>query len=111
MRLLYAGHGDGRARFAETEAHAKPGGYPRASLWKLLQVHRVSRHHRRDRGNCGRAPGICAMTDAPAKPEGLSVLDRPTYYIGKTVPRPNLEPLMQGRGAYVSDIELPRMVH
>ena len=34
----------------------------------------------------------------------LSALDRPNSYIGKTVPRPNLERLMQGRGLYVSDI-------
>jgi len=48
---------------------------------------------------------------APEKPEALSVLDRPNSYIGKTVPRPNLDRLMQGRGQYVSDIELPRMAH
>jgi aerobic carbon-monoxide dehydrogenase large subunit len=48
---------------------------------------------------------------APAKPDGLSVLDRPNSYIGKTVPRPNLERLLQGRGLYVSDLVLPRMVH
>jgi carbon-monoxide dehydrogenase large subunit len=51
------------------------------------------------------------MTAPPAKPEPLSVLDRPNSYIGKTVPRPNLDRLMQGRGQYVSDIELPRMAH
>jgi len=51
------------------------------------------------------------MTVAPVKPEGLSALDRPNSYIGKTVPRPNLDRLMQGRGQYVSDLELPRMVH
>jgi carbon-monoxide dehydrogenase large subunit len=50
------------------------------------------------------------MTEAK-KPDGLSVLDRPNSYIGKTVPRPNLERLMQGRGQYVSDMELPRMAH
>jgi len=43
--------------------------------------------------------------------EGLSVFDRPNSYIGKTVPRPNLDRLMQGRGLYVSDMELPRMAH
>lgn len=43
--------------------------------------------------------------------QGLSVLDRPNSYIGKTVPRPNIERLMQGRGLYVSDLELPRMAH
>ncbi len=51
------------------------------------------------------------MTEKAARPEALSVLDRPNSYIGKTVPRPNLDRLMQGRGQYVSDIELPRMVH
>src|SRR5712671_3725548 len=49
------------------------------------------------------------MTGASTNPEGLSVLDRPNSYIGKVVPRPNLERLMQGRGLYVSDVELPRM--
>lgn len=43
--------------------------------------------------------------------QGLSVLDRPNSYIGKTVPRPNLDRLMQGRGQYVSDMVLPRMAH
>src|SRR5262249_4984318 len=51
------------------------------------------------------------MTAATGKLEALSVLDRPNSYIGKTVPRPNLDRLMQGRGQYVSDIELPRMGH
>jgi carbon-monoxide dehydrogenase large subunit len=51
------------------------------------------------------------MTVSSTNPEILSELDRPNSYIGKVVPRPNLERLMQGRGLYVSDIELPRMVH
>src|ERR1700761_6457629 len=51
------------------------------------------------------------MTIAAANSEILSVLDRPNSYIGKVVPRPNLERLMQGRGIYVSDMELPRMAH
>jgi carbon-monoxide dehydrogenase large subunit len=42
---------------------------------------------------------------------GLSVLDRPNSYIGRSVPRPNLARLLQGRGQYVSDIVLPRMGH
>ncbi|HMI15235.1 MAG TPA: xanthine dehydrogenase family protein molybdopterin-binding subunit, partial [Bradyrhizobium sp.] len=51
------------------------------------------------------------MTVAPANPLAISVLDRPNSYIGKVVPRPNLDRLMQGRGLYVTDMELPRMVH
>jgi aerobic carbon-monoxide dehydrogenase large subunit len=51
------------------------------------------------------------VTAGPPHRETLSVLDRPNSYIGKTVPRPNLDRLMQGRGLYVSDMELPRMAH
>ncbi len=49
------------------------------------------------------------MSDAV--PLGLSPLDRPNSYIGRSVPRPNLVRLLQGRGHYVSDLTLPRMVH
>lgn len=51
------------------------------------------------------------MNSIGTNPESLSVLDRPNSYIGKTVPRPNLDRLLQGRGSYVSDVELPRMAH
>jgi carbon-monoxide dehydrogenase large subunit len=44
-------------------------------------------------------------------PSALTALDRPNSYIGRAVPRPNLRRLTQGRGQYVSDISLPRMVH
>jgi len=51
------------------------------------------------------------MSSPPANKTALSELDRPNSYIGKVVPRPNLDRLLQGRGLYVSDIELPRMAH
>ena len=38
------------------------------------------------------------MNAASENPETLSELDRPNSYIGKVVPRPNLERLIQGRG-------------
>jgi carbon-monoxide dehydrogenase large subunit len=41
----------------------------------------------------------------------LSELDRPNSYIGRTVPRPNAPRLVEGRGQYVDDVVLPRMVH
>ncbi len=41
----------------------------------------------------------------------LSALDRPNSYIGRAVPRPNLGRLTQGRGQYVTDVTLARMVH
>ncbi len=42
---------------------------------------------------------------------GLSALDRPNSYIGRTVPRPNARRLAEGRGQYVDDIKLPRLAH
>lgn len=44
-------------------------------------------------------------------PQTLSALNRPNSYIGRSVPRPDLGRLVQGRGRYVSDLTLPRMVH
>jgi carbon-monoxide dehydrogenase large subunit len=44
-------------------------------------------------------------------PPVLTALDRPNSYIGRSVPRPNLHRLTQGRGQYVSDVALPRMAH
>jgi len=37
--------------------------------------------------------------------------DAPNSYIGRSVTRPNARRLTQGRGQYVDDIVLPRMVH
>ncbi len=44
-------------------------------------------------------------------PSPLTALDRPNSYIGRSVPRPNLKRLAQGRAQYVSDVMLPRMGH
>src|SRR5262245_24765915 len=38
-------------------------------------------------------------------------VDRPNSYIGKSVPRPNARKLVEGRGQFVDDMVLPRMVH
>jgi aerobic carbon-monoxide dehydrogenase large subunit len=51
------------------------------------------------------------MSDRKDLPPGLIALDRPNSYIGRSVPRPNLARLLQGRGQYVSDMTLPRMGH
>lgn len=51
------------------------------------------------------------MKIADDNPSALTALDRPNSYIGRSVPRPNLRRLTQGRGQYVSDITLPRMAH
>src|SRR5438067_1205944 len=51
------------------------------------------------------------MKIAEDQPSSLTALDRPNSYIGRSVPRPNLARLTQGRGQYVTDVVLPRMVH
>ncbi|MBI3436641.1 MAG: xanthine dehydrogenase family protein [Proteobacteria bacterium] len=51
------------------------------------------------------------MTITPDSPSVLTALDRPNSYIGRSVPRPNLRRLTEGRGSYVSDTVLPRMLH
>jgi len=38
-------------------------------------------------------------------------VDRPNSYIGRSIPRPNARKLVEGRGQYVDDLLLPRMVH
>jgi aerobic carbon-monoxide dehydrogenase large subunit len=40
-----------------------------------------------------------------------STVDRPNSYIGKSIPRPNAARLVEGRGQYVDDIILPRLLH
>jgi carbon-monoxide dehydrogenase large subunit len=51
------------------------------------------------------------MKIADDVPPLLTALDRPNSYIGRAVPRPNLQRLIEGRAQYVSDVTLPRMAH
>ncbi|HYZ43440.1 MAG TPA: xanthine dehydrogenase family protein molybdopterin-binding subunit [Xanthobacteraceae bacterium] len=51
------------------------------------------------------------MNIADHNPPILTALDRPNSYIGRSVPRPNLTRLTEGRDQYVSDVVLPRMGH
>ncbi|MGE0340677.1 MAG: xanthine dehydrogenase family protein molybdopterin-binding subunit [Xanthobacteraceae bacterium] len=41
----------------------------------------------------------------------LNKTDRPNSYIGRSVTRPNALRLLAGKGRYVTDIKLPRMLH
>lgn len=41
----------------------------------------------------------------------LHAIDRPNSYIGRSVPRPNAKRLLAGRGRYVTDLILPRMLY
>ncbi len=46
-----------------------------------------------------------------ADPGGLTFLDRPNSYIGRSVPRPNARRLLEGRGVYVDDVAVARLGH
>src|SRR5712671_2257608 len=111
MRLLHTRNVDSRTGPAEAGDRAKSGADTRTSVRQLLPLHRLSGHYRRGRDHGTGADGAQAMKVTSANTDGITVLDRPNSYIGKVVPRPNLERLMQGRGLYVSDMELPRMAH
>ncbi|MEM9107911.1 MAG: xanthine dehydrogenase family protein molybdopterin-binding subunit, partial [Pseudomonadota bacterium] len=41
----------------------------------------------------------------------LHQFDRPNSYIGRSVPRPDARRLLEGRGRFVDDLQLPRMLH
>src|SRR6185312_2350617 len=115
MRLLHARHARRGAGPAEERRRAEPRRHPRAHLRQLLPLHRLSRHRRRHRGSgAGKNKGPRrrqAMKISDDSPPVLTALDRPNSYIGRSVPRPNLHRLTQGRGQYVSDVTLPRMAH
>src|SRR5499426_3211010 len=111
MRLLYARHAAHRAGAAAQRRRAEPRHDPRASVRQLLPLHRLSGDHRRRRGG-GQGKGErMTMKITEDSPPILSALDRPNSYIGRSVPRPNLARLMQGRAQFVSDMTLPRMAH
>lgn len=42
---------------------------------------------------------------------GLTFLDRPNSYIGRSVPRPNARRLLEGKGVYVDDVPAARIGH
>src|SRR5881296_2268433 len=111
MRLLHARHAAHRAGIVGARLRAEPRADPRASFGQLLPLHWLSRHRGRRRSGGAkprRRPPMKITDDAPS---GLSALDRPNSYIGRSVPRPNLARLTQGRAQYVSDVTLPRMAH
>ena len=108
VRLLHAGHAAHRRRSAQHQPAADARRDPRAPLRQLLPLHRLSRHRR-----CGRDGGEAAQRKGRLMNEIIDPrsVDRPNSYIGKSVPRPNAEKLVEGRGQYVDDMVLPRMVH
>src|SRR3954471_7228427 len=109
MRLLYPRHAAYRAGLAERRRSADTRRNPRAHFGQLLPLHRLSGDRRCDRvSRAGEGGRMKIVEDNPSE---LTALDRPNSYIGRSVPRPNLTRLTEGRGQYVSDVVLPRMAH
>ena len=69
-------------------ARAEPRGDPRAPLGQLLPLHRLPGDRRCGRGGGAGARGRPAMKIVDDVPPGLTALDRPNSYIGRSVPRP-----------------------
>src|SRR5262249_40885781 len=110
VRLWHPGDAAHRRGTARRRRHAEPRRHPRTPLGQLLPLHRLSRH-RRCGGSCGARPRRSTRMNERDLPPGLTALDRPNSYIGRSVPRPNLARLTQGPGPYVRDIVLPRIAH
>src|SRR5262249_12916646 len=96
---------------AAGRGRAQRRGDPRLRVGQLRPLHRLPGDRRCRRGGGANARGRPDMTIVDDLPPGLTALDRPNSYIGRSVPRPNLARLTQGRGQYVSDVVLPRMAH
>src|SRR5262245_45709177 len=111
MRILYSRHAAGSAGALGARRRAEPRRDSRTPLRELLPLHRLPGDRRRGRGGGQGARGGAAMKITDDMPSGLSALDRPNSYIGRSVPRPNLARLTQGRAQFVSDVVLPRMAH
>src|SRR5207237_10378002 len=66
-------------------------------------------------GNVPKAVPRPVPTLCTRKNQGIEMTEyirgQPYSYIGRSVPRPNLARLTQGRAQFVSDVTLPRMAH
>jgi len=103
VRILHAGHADGGAGSANLEPNRTAT--ESASISRAITSLHGYQASSTPLSTAAGAQGASGMTTS-ANPEPLSVLDRPNSYIGKSVPRPNLERLMQGAGCMFSDMVL-----
>ena len=89
----------------QSRREADAGRDPRAHLRQLLPLHRLPGDRRRDRGSDRMGQGA----ELPLARAGHAASTR--GYIGQSVPRPNAQRLLQGRGAFIDDLRFPRLAH
>ena len=110
VRLLHAGHADDRRRAAPAQRPRRPARRSAVPRRQLLPLHRLSRHRRRH--------GVAAASAAPAgrdraherrDPAGAGSL---RGYVGtRRGAAERADACLEGRGRYIDDLVLPRMVH
>src|SRR5258706_11252848 len=88
MWLLHAGHAGCGARPGREPSQGDARADPRAPVGQLLPLYRLPGDRGRHRGRA-----------------------QEMSYIGQSIPRANAKRLLQGRGAYVDDLRLPRLSH
>ena len=106
VRLLHAGHADGGAGPAASRAGSRratrSARTSRATTAAAPATRRSWTRSRRCSAEWAKAELPAARARAPQTDKG---------YIGQSVPRPNAQRLLQGRGAFVDDLRFPRLAH
>src|SRR5260221_4301694 len=111
VRLLHARRLEGGAGAVARRAQSLARAHPGISLRQLLPLHRLPGDRRCDRSR-GQGPRRQERSMSEFDETAKTLLfDAPNSYVGRSVTRPNARRLTQGRGQYVDDIVLPRMVH
>src|SRR6516165_9814520 len=103
MRLLHAGYADRRARLPEDQSRPERGRNSRRNLGGAVPLHRLREHRQ---GGQGRRGG-----DATRGGPAGSMSEGRAPHIGRSLLRREDRRLLTGRGQFIADLELPRMLH
>src|SRR5262245_60248502 len=100
VRLLHAGHGDGRGQPAEGDPEPERGAGPRGSRGQPLSLHRLPQHRAVDPG-CGCAGGT-----------SMTMVEEATgKVVGSPMKRREDPALLTGEARYTNDLNIPGALH